>query len=42
MGSVQENPKLSTGEKLVNAIGNVIIVCVAVPIAWIWRLFKRK
>ena len=42
MGSVQENPELSKGEKIVNAIGKVIIICVAVPIAWIWRKLKRK
>ena len=42
MASVQENPELGTGEKIVNAIGKVIIVCVAVPIAWIWRKLKRK
>ena len=42
MSDVQENPKLGTGEKIVNAIGNAIVVCIATPIAWVIRLFKRK
>ena len=42
MGNVQENPKLSTGEKIVDVIGKVIITCIAVPIAKLWRLCKRK
>ena len=42
MGSVQENPKLGTGEKIVNVIGKIIIAVVFVPIAKVWRLFKRK
>ena len=42
MASIQENPEYSKGEKVVNAIGKVIIFCVAVPIAWIWRKLKRK
>ena len=42
MGNVQENPKLSTGEKIVDVIGKVIITCIAVPIAKLWRLFRRK
>jgi len=42
MGSVQQNPKLSTGEKVVDAIGKAIIAVIFVPIAKVWRLFKRK
>jgi len=42
MGSVQQNPKLSAGEKVVDAIGKVIIAVIFVPIAKVWRLFKRK
>ena len=37
-----QQPEYSTGEKVVNAIGNVIIKFVAVPIAWIWRKLRRK
>ena len=42
MGSVQENPKLSTGEKVVNVIGKIVITCIAVPIAKLWRLFNKR
>jgi len=42
MGSVQQNPKLSKGEKIVNVIGTILIAVIFVPIAKVWRLFKRK
>ena len=41
MGSVQENPKLSKAEKVVNVIGKAVITVIFVPIAYIIRLFKR-
>jgi hypothetical protein len=39
---VQQDPQYGTGERIVNAIGKVIIAVVVVPIAWVIRLFKRK
>jgi len=39
---VQQNPELSKSEKVVDAIGKVIIAVIFVPIAKVWRLFKRK
>jgi len=33
MGSVQQNPELSTGEKIVKVIGRAIIACLVV-VAW--------
>jgi len=36
MVSVQENPKLSKCEKIVNAAGKAVIACL-LPIAWVIR-----
>jgi len=41
MGSVQQNPELGTGEKVVKVIGRIVIAVILVPIAKVWRLFKR-
>jgi len=38
---MQQSPEISKGEKVVNAIGKVIIVCF-LPIAWLIRKVKRK
>ena len=36
-----KNPQYGTGERIVNAIGKVIIAVVVVPLAWVIRKFKR-
>jgi len=41
MGSVQENPKLGAGEKVVNVVGKIVITCL-LPVVWLIRRFKKK
>ena len=40
MASVQQNPELGTGEKLMKVVGKVFLTCL-LPLVWVIRKVRR-